>query len=747
LRYSPDAVFSQQPVRIQARGLVTEKRDIRLDARSCDAIVGNPPYINAREMRAQDKAFYHDRANREWPHYAWRRVADIYTYFWLHAEQFLKSDGSLVLLTQAGWLDVDYGIPLQQWMLDHFRIVAILETEAEPWFTDARVATAVTVLRRETDPELRGANLVRFCQFRSRLSEIIGNTSSEADRQRSFENLRERLLETVADTDTTDYRIRTLRQDQLEEAGTEAGGNYVGCKWGRYLRSTETLYSLQKHHSNRWVPLRVLAPVRRGITTNRDDFFIVSDISEEAVRRVSGTRAFQDRFGVTRERVIAREVSIVRRKDGVELALDTRYLRPIIKTARDISSFVTQGLDHEFAVVIPDDRQDLTCLANLYVAAGEREGWHQLPSFQAIQDNGGNWYSLRESDVAPILLIKTMQYSPMVLLNDARLLANQRLYTVRMLPGVDSVVLCAVLNSTVFACERYAAVKALGREAAIDVEVFSANAYKTPDVRELSSDDADSLRNLMLELARRRVGNMVEEPLMQLGRSSAVAYASQNPVSREVWPTELSDPVRERIDLIVLRLIGVPPDEVEQTRERMVNELVEHTRKLRLLELEAQINRQGTGGSHGTSPRQLADEIWTQLIESERLTPRRVPHDFLTPNEVASIVHLPVAKVRVEQPDLFDAQRSFVVRTDRTVVFRGPQDQALYLTRLAELGAVGDVVVPGDPDTCRRMLAMIEEYREEFVALFGNRVAEVTSDNELHARIMNEGWKRVVNRG
>jgi hypothetical protein len=61
-----------------------------------------------------------------------------------------------------------------------------------------------------------------------------------------------------------------------------------------------------------------------------------------------------------------------------------------------------------------------------------------------------------------------------------------------------------------------------------------------------------------------------------------------------MWPNELRDPIRERIDVIVLRLIGVPEDQIVRTRENMVNELIAHTRKLRLLELEAQINRQGS---------------------------------------------------------------------------------------------------------------------------------------------------------
>ena len=104
-----------------------------------------------------------------------------YTYFWLHAEPFLAPRGCLALLTQAAWLDVEYGIPLQRWMLDNFRILAVLETEAETWFSDARVATVVTILQREEDAETRATNCVRFVQFRSRLLSLVGGRLPRAN--------------------------------------------------------------------------------------------------------------------------------------------------------------------------------------------------------------------------------------------------------------------------------------------------------------------------------------------------------------------------------------------------------------------------------------------------------------------------------------------------------------------------------------------------------------------------------------
>jgi hypothetical protein len=126
---------------------------------------------------------------------------------------FLRSGGILALLTQSAWLDVDYGIPLQQWMLDNYDILAVLETEAEPWFTDARVATSVTILRRRAaDGEAVDANSVRFVQFRKRLIEFFGQPASEVERQASVVGLRERIMAATEDVDTPEFRIRLVRQ-------------------------------------------------------------------------------------------------------------------------------------------------------------------------------------------------------------------------------------------------------------------------------------------------------------------------------------------------------------------------------------------------------------------------------------------------------------------------------------------------------------------------------------------------------
>ena len=58
-------------------------------------------------------------------------------------------------------------------ILQNFKIVAIMESLDEPWFQDARVKTAVTILQRCTDEQARAANLVRFVRFHKPVSKIL----------------------------------------------------------------------------------------------------------------------------------------------------------------------------------------------------------------------------------------------------------------------------------------------------------------------------------------------------------------------------------------------------------------------------------------------------------------------------------------------------------------------------------------------------------------------------------------------
>jgi type I restriction-modification system DNA methylase subunit len=739
LKLGPGKVFCEHPVRIQAGGLPTERQKIKVQRGTFDAIVGNPPYISARVMATDVRARYNQVARREWSAYNWSPSSDIYTYFWTHATTFLKPNGILALITQSAWLDVEYGIPIQLWMLQNFRILAVMESEAEPWFTDARVATAVTILQKEPDAQKRDANPVRFVQFRYRLESIIG-AGDDDQRLRAVNRLRDELLEIGQDTDTDSFRVRVLRQRELDKEGRNESEEYVGDKWGRYIRSTNRVYSLQRENRAAFIDLQYLSPLRRGITTNCDDFFLVADITKDSLTKMPTDWEWRERFGVSRRRLLDGALVAIQRSDGFQAVLEKKYTRPIVKTARDFTFFATSRLERaDLAVILPEDRAALSELADSYVRAGEREGWQRSPSFQSLRNRG--WFSLRDATVAPVLFIKTMQYTPLVLLNDGEFLANQRLYELQAPNGIDPNAFAAVLNSTVFAAERYAGVKALGREAAIDVEVFTARRFRTPDIKHFKSGQLKRLETCMGRLIQREVGPMLEEELVDTTISVGQRYIDTHPIGPDIWPKELKDRTRQEIDAIVLAAIGVPSGEIEDVRASFYNEMTAYTRRLRRLELEAQLNRIGSGGEM-TNVRDLAHDVWDHLV-SEGLAPCPVPDGFIARGVQTRMVQLPNGRAELVQPGLFE-EMGYAIRVGATKLTFETQAERDYCFALLMSGIRGVVKVPTNSGDCDRLAEEIKRYVRQVSHALQQAIADLTSDHDLQLRIFKEGMRRIL---
>ena len=217
--------------------------------------------------------------------------SDLHCYFWPASTAFLKDNGWFGFLVSSSWLDVEYGFALQEWVLTHFKIHAILESNAEPWFEDARVKTCAVILQRCDDPKERNEHLVKFVRLDAPLAEILGERSDENSRQTAAEKFRDIISRCKQDTARKQFRIVVVPQKKLWEDGLRAGklfalqkqrdlaegvvhrasddeneengktydenGNgylhdgggigygpkYGGGKWGKYLRAPESLFS------------------------------------------------------------------------------------------------------------------------------------------------------------------------------------------------------------------------------------------------------------------------------------------------------------------------------------------------------------------------------------------------------------------------------------------------------------------------------------------------------------------------
>ncbi len=191
-----------------------------------DAVVCNPPYVRLHALgpervREAEWVLAHPAGSVPVPGHL-PGAANYHMYFWFHAAQFLKKDGRLVLITSGEWLDSDYGAALQEWLLGNFTIELVVESLAEPWFSDARVGTVVLAATRCDDAAVRSANQVRFVLLRSPLRSLYGDATDELDQMRRVDRVRDLMASVPGSTgETSDFDWSSITQSELQRLGTE----------------------------------------------------------------------------------------------------------------------------------------------------------------------------------------------------------------------------------------------------------------------------------------------------------------------------------------------------------------------------------------------------------------------------------------------------------------------------------------------------------------------------------------------
>ena len=375
-----------------------------------DAVVGNPPYIRQEAIGRAEKSRYAELFRREWPgQTGLSGRSDIYAYFFTHAAHLLKTGGYLGFVTSVGWLDTEYGFRLQEFFLRNFRIVAVIESQVEKWFEDARVTTAVTILRREPDSAKRDDNPVRFIQLRKPLAEIYSaaldrslGDEDEEDRQADMDAIRD-LIEEVDQNQTTDYwRVHVRTQRELWEEGValrseeddaDATPQYSGGKWGQYVRGPDSWFEILKRARDHMTPLQELAQISRGFTSGADRFYCVRDVTRQRLDDIPDPQEFLDRWGISRSDT--RRIRIVRDGENVEHLVERRFLEPELHSLMEVKRAVVRKKDVGRLVVnvsVPRARLRRTHFAD-YVEYAERQGWH-TGSTVASRARTRPWYDL-----------------------------------------------------------------------------------------------------------------------------------------------------------------------------------------------------------------------------------------------------------------------------------------------------------------------------------------------------------------
>jgi hypothetical protein len=393
-----------------------------------EGVVGNFPYIRQELIEKQNKGykktitkaiarewFWHDhdlfktgtisaQDSKEWLKERTQDLdvelrlsgqADIYAYLFYHAAAFLKEGGRLGIVTSNSWLDVAYGLELKRFLLRHFKVVAIVASWCEPWFQDASVNTAFTILERCEEEQKRAENVVRFVKLKQPLAELLPSDLLLQEHARwqkvdtlvmQIENAdakfaeidtrtgRMQPLQGVKTLEEDPFRIRLVPQAELEKELKEKGES---AKWGLYIRAPQVYFDLLQEAGDKIIPLSEVADVRFGIKTGINDFFYLEPLGSGAL---PGTLQVKNSRGWIGD-------------------IEEACLRPVIKSPKEAKSMVINPAALRYRLFLPPlDSKDADAentlrltypLAYQYVCWGKQQRtsagqmWTEVPSVKS----------------------------------------------------------------------------------------------------------------------------------------------------------------------------------------------------------------------------------------------------------------------------------------------------------------------------------------------------------------------------
>lgn len=221
--------------------------------------------------------------------------AGIYSYFITHSARFIKrkNGNRLGFVTLRSWLDVGFGEELKKFLINNFKIVAIIQSLTEKWFPDAQMIPCIIIIERETKKNKRDENYIKFLQIKCPLVELIpvikdeDNKLEEIERWKRVDELVKKIEGFPQNIDENDkiiekfrrikiennkkYRILSIKQKYLESEN----------KWGVYLTTPLVFFKIFEDQKYQDLLVKLggnngILDITSGLKTGANAFFYFS---------------------------------------------------------------------------------------------------------------------------------------------------------------------------------------------------------------------------------------------------------------------------------------------------------------------------------------------------------------------------------------------------------------------------------------------------------------------------------------
>ncbi|MFX1255909.1 MAG: class I SAM-dependent DNA methyltransferase [Promethearchaeota archaeon] len=403
-----------------------------------------------------------------------------YAYFLIHATRFLTNNGFLGFIVPNAWLDVDYGGDIQKFLLDYYKIIAVIEPEGERFFPDADVNACICIIQRCTDPRDRANTLIKFVRLRHPLKTYKSHNS--------LQQLISFIQETNQFSLSDRIHIFPKYQKELFEEG-KVGNKYRGSKWGKYIRAPPIFFKIINQSQSLLAPLKAFATVRYPIKTGANEFFY---LGEEKVKKWK---------------------------------IEPQYIKKVLKSPREIKQIIIDPTTLSLYVLLVHRPKSHLQGTNVlkYIEWGENtqieikrgvnkgkfvKGYHHLKTTSSRNP----WYNVGEFDLADIFFPRFFHEKYIFIVN-TDVIEDQTFYGVLFDKNYQKYIIffAAFLNSTIgwFFAELLGRVSLGG--GALQYAVYEAQDILVLHPEKISADLREEILEAFKVLTRRAVLSIYEE--------------------------------------------------------------------------------------------------------------------------------------------------------------------------------------------------------------------------------------------
>jgi hypothetical protein len=310
------------------------------------------------------------------------------------------------------------------------------------------------------------------------------------------------------------------------------------------------------------VRLGDIAEVRRGFTTGANEFFYLEPVGT-TVAELFHAGAQQP----------SQPIVQVRNSAGWQGELETAWLRPVIKSPRELKTLRVRLEDLRYLVFMPPDdvRQRLHDTAYIqqcypkayaYIQWGKRQGYHLRDTCVSRPV----WWDLGVTEISQIGFVERHQKRFFTVYNECQAHLNKSFYYV-----YGNRLLCALLNTSV----AHLSAELVGRTPGggggpLDLDVEMAKETHLPNPAAFTAAQRDRLLEAFEQMASREVRSIFEE----LGYPKPNRdYSNIDPYALTLEQVQRASPDRFELDAVVFEVLGLS-DAERLTVYRAVVELV-----------------------------------------------------------------------------------------------------------------------------------------------------------------------------